>query len=268
MTREDIYTINQSRESRDIINLSICGVTYPDKNYRIIRKDSTMACIEYIEQGTGTVHIGDECFCPLEGDSYFLQCGKDHDYCSDKDFPWKKYFINVRGSLLENMTESYGLKGVYHYKGLNLKEELCSIISLASDKENDFSDEIIGILNSMFLKMHKFLKNGQQQLTVAEKMKNFLSMHAEEKFRMKDLCAYLSLSESGCTRAFKSAYGITPYAYFIGKKLSLAKSLLINTNLSVKQIAYKLSFADEYYFSNVFKKKEGISPTEFRKNNM
>ena len=41
--------------------------------------------------------------------------------------------------------------------------------------------------------------------------------------------------------------------------------MLLNTNLSVKQIANHLSFADEYYFSNVFKQKVGLSPTAYRK---
>lgn len=265
MAHEDIYTINQSRDSSDIINLSICGITHPDKNYSITRKNANMACIEYIEKGMGTVNIDDETFFPSEGDSYFLHCGKNHYYYSDKENPWKKYFINVSGSLLESFIEGYGLKGIHHYENLDIKNELCEIIELAKDSDNDRSNEIICILNRIFLKMHESIKNKSGQSEIAEKMKNFLSVHVAGKFKIDELCRHVSRSESQTIRIFKNAYGITPYAYVIDKKISLAKNLLINTNLTVRQIAYKLCFADEYYFSNVFKLKTGISPTQFRK---
>lgn len=265
MAKEEIYTINQSRDSKDIIDLSICGITYPDKSYSITRKNSPVSCIEYIEQGTGIVNIDAETFYPTEGDSYFLQSQKNHCYYSDKEAPWKKYFINIRGNLLESMIEGYGLKDIHHYKNLDTKDELCRIIELAKDGGNDHSEEIILVLNKIFLKMHKSLKSLQGTTQTAEKMKDYISLHISEKFSMKDLCAYMSLSESRCIRIFKENYGITPYAYLIDKKLSLAKKLLINTNLSVKQIACQLAFADEYYFSNVFKNKTGISPALYRK---
>jgi AraC-like DNA-binding protein len=58
---------------------------------------------------------------------------------------------------------------------------------------------------------------------------------------------------------------VTPYAYVLGKKLELAKKLLDNTNLTVKQISEKLCFSDEYYFSSLFKNKIGVSPSVYRK---
>ena len=75
----------------------------------------------------------------------------------------------------------------------------------------------------------------------------------------------MSRSESQTIRIFKRAYGVTPYAYLLEKKLDLAGQLLRDTNLSVREIAEKLSFADEYYFSNVFKKKTGVSPSVYRR---
>ena len=47
--------------------------------------------------------------------------------------------------------------------------------------------------------------------------------------------------------------------------IEFAKKLLIDTNLSVREIALKLCFADEYYFSNIFKTKTGKTPTEYRR---
>jgi YesN/AraC family two-component response regulator len=45
----------------------------------------------------------------------------------------------------------------------------------------------------------------------------------------------------------------------------LAKSLLQNTSLSAKEIAFRLGFSDEHYFSNFFKKRTGMRPVEYKK---
>jgi len=124
---------------------------------------------------------------------------------------------------------------------------------------------IICILNQIFFKMRAHIKCTDPTLDVAEKMKDYLRNHAASKFKIEKLCQYISRSESQTIKIFKEAYGITPYAYFLEKKINLAKDMLLNTNLSVKQIANNLYFADEYYFSNVFKKKTGVSPSKYRK---
>ena len=67
--REDIYHINQKSETKDLIRFSLCGTTYPDKSYRINRRQSATACIEYIEEGYGPVHIDGKTFTPRAGDS-------------------------------------------------------------------------------------------------------------------------------------------------------------------------------------------------------
>ena len=69
---EEIYYINQKSENKNIIRFSICGITYPDKNYSIYRDCSNLACIEYIEEGTGSVTADTTTFYPSEGDAYFL----------------------------------------------------------------------------------------------------------------------------------------------------------------------------------------------------
>ena len=83
-------------------------------------------------------------------------------------------------------------------------------------------------------------------------------------FRMEMLCDRVGLSESQTIRLFKKAYGKTPYAYLFERRVWLARHLLRETSLSVSQIAEKLAFSDEYYFSGLFKKKTGVSPSAYR----
>ena len=263
--KEEIYRFCQRSENKELIDLSMCGITFPDKNYRIARRGSShTSCIEYVEEGTGCVHIDSEVFYPSAGDSYFLQQGRSQYYYSDKDRPWKKYFLNFSGKLATSLTEGYGLASHSHFAGLSIKEELLAIIEIAKHSEGDPTAEIVGILNGVFLKLRAHARADGSGVGIAERAREFLETKTISRFRIEELCRHVQRSESQIIRIFKKAYGVTPYAYLLEKKLELAGQLLRDTNLSVREIAEKLSFADEYYFSNVFKKKMGVTPSLWR----
>ena len=263
--KEDIYSINQSSLHKELIDLQICGVSYCDKTYTITRNKSPICCIEYVESGTGTVIADNMHYHPSCGDSYFLQSGQDQHYYSDAENPWKKYFINLRGRIVNELIEGYQLKNINYFKALDIKNELCEIIEKATDTEKDYTFRIIEILNKIFYKMYLHKKTENKPVSLPMQMREFLDMRITKKFQISELCDFASKSESQVIRLFKSAYKTTPYAYFMDKKVELAKSMLKNTNLTIKQISYNLSFADEYYFSNVFKQKTGVSPTKYRR---
>lgn len=262
---EEIYPIIQKSENKSLIRFSLAGTTFPDKNYRIHRAHSYTACIEYIEEGCGTVEIDGQIFFPSAGDSYFLHEGSHQHYYADTQTPWKKHFINLSGKLLHCLTEGYGLDGIFYFKGLDLKEEISHIIALAKDVGHDRTAEMVTILTAIFMKMRAHARQTQQSISLGNAMKDFLNTKITEKFRMEELCRYVGRSESQTIRIFKNDFGVTPYVYLLDKKISLSKTLLSNTTLSVKQIAEKLCFSDEYYFSNLFKKKTGLSPLSYRK---
>jgi transcriptional regulator GlxA family with amidase domain len=63
---------------------------------------------------------------------------------------------------------------------------------------------------------------------------------------------------------FKQHKGITPYQFLLNEKIKIAKALLATTEMSVKSISDKLCFADEHYFSHLFKEKTGLSPLKYK----
>ena len=262
---EELYRINQKSETRDLIKFQLCGTTFPDKSYLIRRPFSDVWCIEYVEEGCGTVQVGDETFYPRAGDSYFLHAGKSHFYHSDRNDPWKKHFVNISGKLVDSLVEGYGLSGRMHFEGLDLGEELGQIIEIAKRGDMDSTPELISLLNLIFFKMQSSIKRDDRLSGIGAEMKDFLNTRITEKFQIGDLCRHISRSESQTIRLFKKIFGITPYTYVLDKKIGFAKKLLMDTNLSVKEIATKLCFSDEYYFSNIFKKKTGLTPSQYRR---
>ena len=73
------------------------------------------------------------------------------------------------------------------------------------------------------------------------------------------------LSVSNMNRKFRKYFGVSPYQYLMEQKLHTAELLLLHTVKPVKEIAMDLKFADEFYFSNVFRKRRGTPPGIYRK---
>ena len=69
---------------------------------------------------------------------------------------------------------------------------------------------------------------------------------------------------AGKTTLFKSVLGLTPSQYFEQYRLSLSVSLLLNTRESIIDISGKCGFQSPSYFTKVFHKRYGLTPTEFR----
>ena len=66
-------------------------------------------------------------------------------------------------------------------------------------------------------------------------------------------------------RVFKAKTGMRPMEYLAKKRIAEAKLLLLNTGESIGYIAASVGYSDQNYFGMVFKKYEGITPSEYRK---
>ena len=74
----------------------------------------------------------------------------------------------------------------------------------------------------------------------------------------------MGVSYSNFRKLFKEFTGISPSLYQQDLKLQRAKELLSTTNLSIKEIAYRLNFESPDYFSSKFKIKTNLKPSEYR----
>ena len=101
--------------------------------------------------------------------------------------------------------------------------------------------------------------------TEAEIIKNYIDSNISDEISIDKLSGLIFKSPSQTIRIFKKQLGITPYEYHMKNRIEKAISLLHETNKPVKEIAFNLGFCDEHYFSNIFKKKTGKTPTEYRK---
>ena len=94
---------------------------------------------------------------------------------------------------------------------------------------------------------------------------DFIRTHTNEPIRISDVADFLNRSNSYTIQLFKKNLGINIGAYITRCKLEEAKSLLAYSTKSLLEISTFLCFSSQAYFQNVFKKKYGITPLQYRR---
>lgn len=265
MKEEFIYF--PKKEKHTPFGILLAGVSYCDESYFIERPKSPCFCMEYVISGTGTVIIDKKEYHPIAGDIYLLPQGKDHLYFSDKKNPWTKIWFNAEGSLLNALASAYNPGGRVVFNVGGGYEYFKKIHSIGKNTELS-AEEKHNAAAVVFHKLMQFLYNASQKNTIsaeAETVKNYIDSHINENISIKSLAELVYLSESQIIRIFKSNFGKTPYDYILDLKIENAKKLLLNTNMLIKEIAFNLSFCDEHYFSDLFKRKTGKTPSAFKR---
>lgn len=244
----------------------LCGTTYPNKSYSINRPSSNTACIEYVVCGKGHVFIDGIEYTLQAGDTYYLPEGHDHYYYADRDDPWEKIWVNFSGGFAERLAELCGVGETFYYPALNTSDLLQKIQHYAAHADSAHAfEQCSAILAHLFIRMSNSLR--QPTVTSAspvEKMMLYIEKHAAEALTLEQIANACGKSVSQAERLFRAEQGCSLYQYVLEQKLAIARQLLTETGMTVKDIAAYLSFNDEFYFSGLFRRKVGVSPTKYR----
>ena len=88
------------------------------------------------------------------------------------------------------------------------------------------------------------------------------------EFSVKSVADYIKIDRTYLYRLFKEETGESVIDYINNRRISRAAEMLADESISIKDIAYSVGFADQMYFSRVFKKLKGKTPTQFRKEDL
>jgi len=108
------------------------------------------------------------------------------------------------------------------------------------------------------------LHNDSRELT--EKAVEYMKNHYMEPFTVPELARQYGLSSKQFAYLFKKFTGMSPNRFLIEYRMQHARDLLSTTACSVAEISACVGYSDPYYFSNLFKKRTGLSPKLYRKN--
>ena len=92
----------------------------------------------------------------------------------------------------------------------------------------------------------------------------FMKAHLGETISIEDVADAVRCSRAKLFEVFKDSTGMTPNDYWLRLRIDRAQQLLANSNLSITAIAMECGFSTSQYFSTVFRKYAGVSPSDYR----
>lgn len=249
-------------------NVMVIGRSICDNSYYVKRSKSHIVAIEYIKKGSQTLLINSKKYHIQKNSAILLTKNSCHEYFCDSKESLEKEWVVFDGELAEYLIKTYIPENEYCFKECNLLHFFEEISRIQKHYENDYeklADNIGIIVHKMFIQ----IKNSQQKndSSLPQQIQHYLDENIEKKISIQDLCRAFSYSKNQIIKVFRDCYGVTPYRYFLERKIDIAKLYLCNTKYSVNEISSMLAFSDQNYFSTQFRHITGMSPLEYRKLN-
>jgi len=156
--------------------------------------------------------------------------------------------------------------------GTAFKNAISALIKEYSDQRSYFREACGTELKKVIIDLHKNNFENQTNSTDSiNKIINYISLNFTKEIKNSDLSEIAGYHEYYLNRLFIKHTGMSMHKYILSLRISEGKRLLLNTNMSISDIAYQIGFNSNTHFSTYFKKEMGITPFEYRnsfKNNI
>lgn len=219
----------------------------------------------FISESTRKVNI-------TKGQIIILFPGQWHSYWPNNDTGWNEYYIGFEGKIIDKIVEKGFISPQQQVLDVGINEDLVNLFSSAIKvaKEDKTASQqnlagivfnILGTILSLAQNKNFEIKESAQKI---ERAKIIMLENIHKDINIKEIASNLGLSYSLFRKEFKEYTGYAPAQYFQEIKLRKAKELLSETNLSIKEIAFKLGFSSYEYFLSFFRKRVGQTPLVYR----
>jgi AraC family transcriptional regulator of arabinose operon len=226
----------------------------------------------YCVDGEGTIELDKEPFHLQSNTFFIIPKNIPHRYSSSAKNPWTIYWLHFSGTNARRIYERSLIEGQHQVHAIPFEEyRIHQFDQIYSILEHSFSSREMEIMNFRLLDFVTSLiyykeRNpaGYSQDAISNSIA-FMKDNLDKKLSVNEFADQQRISLSHYLRLFKQKTGISPNAYFNQLKIQYSCQYLYFTDKSIKEICLKLGIDDQYYFSRLFSKLIGMSPSDYRK---
>ena len=143
-----------------------------------------------------------------------------------------------------------------------MREEQISHIDESDSDNESFIDYVCVVLK----KTAEYTPNTNTSVDI-DGIKNYIDMHFDEELYLDKIADLFGVNSKYLSRLIKEQIGINFNQYVMGIRIQKATEMLKNTSMSINEIMEKTGFNSRNTFVRVFKKFEGLTPSEYKKLN-
>ena len=232
--------------------------------YGSFKRPRKSDCFVYVLEGMTKYYFKEKVFTVKKGQVLYL--AKNSEY--EMEILTERYeFIFVDFYFFDRVPEMR-ISDVYSVRHKGIVEGLFrQLLNLWIARGKNAELECISLLYGIYAKVI-YGMGGYTPESKAEKIRKaceYILNHYSEELDSGSFGKMCGMTETHFRRLFKEIYGMSPIKYINEIRTERARGLIANSNLSLSRIAEKVGYGDVYYFSRVFKKIVGISPSVYKK---
>ncbi len=254
----------------EIVAIGVYNAELAVKNREITRnRKTTMFEIELPTEAGGVSHINDESV-PIT--SNVLICAKPGQTRHTR-LPFKCYYIHMMigdGALYDVLMNAPNYVSIENTeKCLNIFKKLCNYYDTGLERDKIILQslvlELIYLIDGSAQKNYSGDKIKRNNDNAIKKVIKYIDGNLTSDLSLKTLSEIASFSPIHFHNCFKASTGMTLREYVEDRRIRKAVNLLVETDLTLSEIAYECGFSSQSYFSYAFKKKMNLTPREYAK---
>ncbi|GFH41517.1 AraC family transcriptional regulator [Lactococcus hodotermopsidis] len=270
------YILTPSQKTRDLFYyIQEIGHFKAEQPYYTERENLPSFLMKFTLSGQGLLRYHGKDYVLRAGDVFFIDCDHYQHYQTISDCPWEMVWVHFSGSKTARLFQEYfrDKSPVFHTKSaphdntINLILERLLNLQTAPNAKTDYQNSILlhELLNELILQKYQLDFTDEEIPPYVIDLKNYLDEHFKSTLTLETLSHHFHLNKYQLNKEFSKYIGAPPIDYLISKKMSHAKDLLRYSKKSIKEIAIDIGIENAAYFSRLFKKKTGLTASDYRK---
>lgn len=247
----------------------LTGIGVSSSEYHIKRDGGLVSHqLLFTKSGRGTLLVGGGEYPQEAGSCFYLAPSVPHEYFPDGG-AWETCWIVFRGVNLQDTMQSMGFDGFLcrRLEATDTLQKLFGKIYIAAQNNFDGGYICSRLIYEYILEAKRLLLDGGSISGSGTVIEYALALTDEKlgsDITLEQLSSAAGVSPQHFCRIFKARTGMRPMEYLARRRIAAAKALLDNSKKSASEIGTLVGYPNQSYFGVVFKKYEGISPTEYR----
>jgi AraC-like DNA-binding protein/quercetin dioxygenase-like cupin family protein len=231
----------------------------------------------YCTNGQGWFEVNGNRKKVAENQFFIVPLGAPHSYGAAESNPWTIYWIHFKGEKALHLARPL-MRGecnrVEVSEDSRVEDRLRLFEEIYTSLDSGFNDEnmlysglclyhFLGTL--LYIRQFRHARVSKVKNSVVEQVIHYMRENMEKSIGMSDLVKASGYSTSQLNSIFKQKTGASPKQCYTQMKVKEACRYLSFTDMKVNQLCYKVGIEDPFYFSRLFTKVMGCSPSEYRK---
>ena len=271
---EDCADLDSRYQGASPYHVNYCGFEHCQPGYTFGPRTRTSYLIHVVFGGKGKYFVGDQVYTLSAGQMFLIYPGVVTTYQADPDDPWSYCWVGFTGHRCENILSQIGFSEKQLVLSVDDVEPLYQhILNIMDMHKITYANELNRTAELLRF-LSYIMENGSgakddvpdySKTVYARLAMQYLDNHFMHRIKISELADYIGIDRSYLTKSFREEYHVSPQEYLIRLRMEKAEYLLENSAEPVASIASQVGYPDALAFSKIFKQRNGLSPTEYRR---